>query len=137
MQASQAVVYLQAAGAKGQDSKSKDAKSQSAPKLGVGAVSGGFMGGSVERMVAGGGIVIEQPGRRATGEQVVYTAGDGTFALTGTPGEPPKVVDDERGTVTGTLLEFRAGDESVVVSNGRDSGAGERVRTETRVKKQR
>lgn len=96
----------------------------------------GFMGGSVERMVASGGIVVEQPGRRATGEQVVYTASDGTFTLTGTPGAPPKVVDEAHGTVTGTLLQFRAGDESIVVSNGGDSGAG-RVRTETRVKKQR
>ena len=108
------------------------------PEAGHGApdLSSGFMGGSVERMVASGGIVVEQPGRRATGERVVYTASDGTFALTGTPDAPPRVVDQERGTVTGTLLEFRAGDESVVVSNGGESGAG-RVRTETRVKKQR
>ncbi|HEU5339654.1 LptA/OstA family protein [Edaphobacter sp.] len=125
----QAEVYLQpvqAAGAKGKD----------AAKSAVGAISSGFMGGSVERMVASGGIVVEQPGRRATGEQVVYTASDGTFALTGTADVPPKVVDEERGTVTGTLIEFRAGDEGVVISNGGESGAG-RVRTETRVKKRR
>lgn len=100
------------------------------------AVQGGFIGGSVERMVASGDIVIDQQGRRATGQQVVYTANDGTFALTGTPSAPPQVVDDQRGTVTGTLLQFRAGDESVVVSNGGNGSAG-RVRTQTQVKKLR
>jgi len=46
----------------------------------------------------------------------------------------PKVVDDQRGTVTGTSLRFHAGDENVVVSNEGDSGVGQHVRTETRVK---
>jgi lipopolysaccharide export system protein LptA len=43
-------------------------------------------------------------------------------------------VDEVRGTVTGASLRFHTGDESVVVSNG-GSGAGQRVRTETQVKK--
>jgi lipopolysaccharide export system protein LptA len=93
----------------------------------------GFMGGSVERMVATGHIDMVQPGRTATGEQVVYTASDGVFVLTGTPTSLPKVMDGERGTVTGTSLRFHSGDDDVVVSNGGD-GAGQRVRTETRVK---
>ena len=92
------------------------------------------MAGSVERMVVTGDIDMEQPGRRATGERLVYTAGDGLFVLTGTPSALPKVVDDQRGTVTGTSLRFHSGDDNVVVSNGGDSGAGKRVRTETRVK---
>lgn len=122
MRGERAVVYLQGA-------------SVAAGKAGSGAVQGGFMGGSVERVVATGHIAIDQPGRRATGEQVVYTANDGVFVLSGTPGGPPKIVDEQRGTVTGTLLQFHAGDQSVVVSNGGNSGAGQRVRTETRVKK--
>jgi lipopolysaccharide export system protein LptA len=93
----------------------------------------GFMAGGVERIVATGGIEMQQPGRRATGEQVVYTASDGMFVLTGTPAALPRVVDDQRGTVTGTSLRFHSGDENIVVSNG-GSGAGQRVRTETRVK---
>ena len=92
------------------------------------------MGGSVERVVASGHIEIQQPGRRASGEQLVYTANDGMFVLTGTAKVPPKVVDDQRGTVTGTSLQFHAGDENVVVSNEGDSGVGQHVRTETRVK---
>jgi lipopolysaccharide export system protein LptA len=46
---------------------------------------------------------------------------------------PPKVVDDRQGTVTGASLRFHTGDDSVLVSNGA-SGAGQKVRTETRVK---
>ena len=91
------------------------------------------MGGSVERVVATGQIEMEQPGRRATGEQLVYTASDGMFVLTGTSSVPPKVVDDRQGTVTGASLRFHTGDDSVLVSNGA-SGAGQKVRTETRVK---
>jgi lipopolysaccharide export system protein LptA len=94
----------------------------------------GFMAGGVERMVMTGHIDMEQPGRRATGEQLVYTASDGMFVLTGTPAALPKVADDQRGTVTGTSLRFHSGDDNIVVSNGGEGGAGQRVRTETRVK---
>ncbi|HZY64146.1 MAG TPA: LptA/OstA family protein [Edaphobacter sp.] len=97
----------------------------------------GFMGGEVERIVASGHIEINQPGRRATGEKVVYTAKDGTFVMTGTATAPPKVVDDLRGTVTGASLRFRTGDESIVVSNESPNGTAgkQRVRTETHVRK--
>jgi len=127
MRGQEAVVYLQGASAGG--GKAAGGKTVS------GAGQSGFMGGGVERVVATGHISIDQPGRRATGEQVVYTADDGVFVLTGTAGLPPKIVDEQRGTVTGTLLRFHARDQSVVVSNGGSNGAGQRVRTETRVKK--
>jgi lipopolysaccharide export system protein LptA len=55
------------------------------------------------------------------------------FVLTGTAAVLPKVVDQQQGTVTGASLRFHEGDENVVVSNGGDN-AGQRVRTETRVK---
>jgi lipopolysaccharide export system protein LptA len=128
MKAQQAVVYLQAAGVPG---KTAGAGKTVQTEATVGA--NGFMGGSVERVVANGRIDMDQPGRRATGEQLVYTASDGMFVLTGTAAVLPKVVDQQQGTVTGTSLRFHAGDDNVVVSNG-DSGAGQRVRTETRVK---
>jgi lipopolysaccharide export system protein LptA len=94
----------------------------------------GFVAGKLEKMVASGHIEMDQPGQRATGEQLVYTASDQMYVLTGTAAALPKVVDDQRGTVTGTSLRFHAGDENVVVSNEGDSGVGQRVRTETRVK---
>jgi lipopolysaccharide export system protein LptA len=121
MHARQAVVYLQAAGDK---KAAGDAMRQS-----------GFMGGSVDRVVGSGQIEVEQPGRQATGEQVVYTASDGMFVMTGTAAVPPKIVDEARGTVTGTSMRFHAGDDTIVISNEVGSGAGLKVRTETRVKK--
>ena len=97
------------------------------------------MEGSVEKIVATGQIEIDQPGRRATGTRVVYTASNGMFVMTGTAAAPPRIVDEARGTVTGTSLRFHAADESIVVSNSADGPDGveskQRVRTETRVKK--
>jgi lipopolysaccharide export system protein LptA len=135
MKGQQLVVYLQPAqpGAAGKLSSPNDGKGEGGKAASV-AGGSGFMGGSVERIVATGHIEMEQPGRRATGEQVVYTASDGMYLLTGTPAALPKVIDDQRGTVTGTSLRFHGGDDNVVVSNGGESGAGQRVRTETRVK---
>jgi lipopolysaccharide export system protein LptA len=129
MRGQQAVVYLQAAKAATAGGGAANGGKKTDSPLGA-----GFMGGSVERVVASGHIEIQQPGRRASGEQLVYTANDGMFVLTGTAKVLPKVVDDQRGTVTGTSLRFHAGDENVVVSNEGESGVGQRVRTETRVK---
>jgi lipopolysaccharide export system protein LptA len=92
------------------------------------------VGGSVERIVASGGLEIVRPGRRVTGEQLVYTAADGMSVITGRPGVPPRMTDVAQGTITGSSLRFHAGDNNVVVSDGPDSAAGQRVRTETRVK---
>jgi len=135
MRGQQVVVYLQPAQTgTGKGSALNSGKAEAGktnPSAGGGS---GFMAGSVERMVATGHIDMEQPGRRATGEQVVYTASDGMFVLTGTSTVLPKVIDDQRGTVTGTSLRFHSGDDNVVVSNGGENGTGERVRTETRVK---
>jgi lipopolysaccharide export system protein LptA len=134
MRGQQVVVYLQAAPAKGPQAGDAIGGASIGDKKASGVAGSGFMGGSVERVVASGHIEMQQPGRRATGEQVVYTASDGMFVLTGTLAMLPKVVDDVQGTVTGTSLRFHAGDENVVVSNVGESGAGQRVRTETRVK---
>jgi lipopolysaccharide export system protein LptA len=91
----------------------------------------------VERVVVSGSIEIEQMGRRATGDRLIYTASDGVFVLTGTDAQPPKVMDAMRGTITGKELRFRQQDASVVISNGDTGSAGPRVRTETRVKRER
>jgi lipopolysaccharide export system protein LptA len=136
MRGQQVVVYLAPAQKSGtakalpNNGGGDGVKANAAPAVGA----GGFMGGRVERIVATGRVDMDQPGRRATGDQVVYTASDGVFVLTGTPTVLPKVVDDQRGTVTGTSLRFHSDDDNVVVSNGVDSGAGQKVRTETRVK---
>ena len=122
VQAQQATVYL-AAASTGKTSK-----------VGASFPAPGLFGGSVERIVATQRIEITQPGRKATGERLVYTASDQMFVLTGTAAAPPKVVDAAQGTTTGAALRFHSGDGSVVVS-GRDGDAtAQRVHTETQVK---
>jgi lipopolysaccharide export system protein LptA len=98
------------------------------------AASSGFMGGRVDHMVATGAVVIDQPGRRATGDRLVYTASDGTYVLTGTKAAPPKVVDQTQGTTTGAALRFKSGDDSVEVLGSLDGKTAGRVRSETRMK---
>jgi lipopolysaccharide export system protein LptA len=137
MRGQQVAVYLRPAETVkgGRASSQNNGKTDEVKTNPVSAAGGnGFMAGSVERMVVSGHVDMEQPGRRATGEQLMYTASDGLFVLTGTPTVLPKVTDDQRGTVTGTSLRFHSGDDNIVVSNGGESGAGQRVRTETRVK---
>ena len=43
----------------------------------------------LDRIIATGSVVLTQPGRRGVGEKLVYTADDGKYILTGTPGNPP------------------------------------------------
>jgi lipopolysaccharide export system protein LptA len=94
----------------------------------------GLFGGSVDRIVATGHIEIAQPGRKATGERLVYTATDQMYVLTGTAAAPPRAVDAVQGTTTGAALRFHSGDDSVVVS-GRDGDApAQKVHTETTTK---
>ena len=125
MQAQQATVYLAPASA-GKVPKPLTANpATSLP---------GFFGGSVERIVATQRIEIVQPGRKATGERLVYTASDQMFVLTGTAAVPPKVVDAVQGTTTGAALRFHSGDDSVVISGKDGDAPAQKVHTETRVK---
>jgi lipopolysaccharide export system protein LptA len=82
--------------------------------------------GKVERMVAQGDVVIQEPGRRANGQTLVYTTSDDKFVLTG---GPPSIFDAERGKITGdSLTFFRADDRVLVVGEARTP-----VVTQTRV----
>lgn len=87
---------------------------------------------SLERIVMSGAVKVEQPGRTATGDQLLYTAATGEFVLTGTPGHPPHVVDDKQGNMTGATLLFRSPDSTIVVAG---EPASRRVHTETTIKK--
>jgi lipopolysaccharide export system protein LptA len=72
----------------------------------------------LDRVVAAGHVVLEQPGRRGTGEKLLYTAQDGKFVLTGTSSTPPHLYDQAHGTVTGDSLIFNTQDDSVSVAGG-------------------
>ncbi len=93
----------------------------------AGLALGGMMGGSVQSILATGGVHLQQPGRTAIGERLLYTAADDRYLLTGTPAVPPRVDDSQHGNVTGASLIFHAGSDSVEVAGE----TGRRVRTET------
>ena len=86
---------------------------------------------SVEKIVAAGHVVVEQPGRRGTGTRLVYSASDGQFVLTGDGAHPPQVVDSIQGTVTGEVLTFSSQTQAIIVSGSPNDTAV----TKTRVQK--
>jgi lipopolysaccharide export system protein LptA len=68
--------------------------------------------GQLDHMVAQGDVVIVEPGRRAQGQNLLYTAADEKFVLTG---GPPSIFDAERGKITGVSLTFFRRDDRVLV----------------------
>lgn len=85
---------------------------------------------SVQRIVATGDVHLVQPGRRAVGNRLVYTAADGNFVLTG-DSKQPQVVDAVRGTVSGPILTFASQEQAIIVGGT----SAHPTTTETRVKK--
>ena len=84
--------------------------------------------GQLDHLVAKGGVVVQQPTRRAEGKTLIYTAADDKFVLTG---GPPSIFDAERGKITGVSLTFFRGDDRVLV----EGEASTPVVTQTRVAK--
>jgi lipopolysaccharide export system protein LptA len=84
--------------------------------------------GKLDRMVAQGHVVLLEPGRRANGQTLVYTASDDKFVLTG---GPPSIFDAEHGKITGVSLTFFRADDRVLV----EGEASTPVVTQTRVTK--
>jgi lipopolysaccharide export system protein LptA len=87
----------------------------------------------LERIVATGQVDIQQPGLRATGERLLYTASDEVFLLTGDP-----QATDSNGTTTGAALRFHSscadgGGVSVEALSAIPGEPAQRVQTKTRV----
>ncbi|MGA9799529.1 MAG: LptA/OstA family protein [Terriglobales bacterium] len=74
--------------------------------------------GKIDHIVAHNQVVIVQPGRRATGEQLVYTASDDKFVLTG---GSPSIFDAEQGKITGVSLTLFRHDGRVLVEGNNSS----------------
>ena len=66
----------------------------------------------LEKIISAGSVVVTQPTRRATGENLTYTSADDKFFLTG---GSPSIFDAERGKVTGVSLTLYRRDDRVVV----------------------
>ena len=89
----------------------------------------------LDRLIATGHVVLTQPGRRGTGDKLVYTTADGNYLLTGTPAVPPRATDKEHGDTTGAALLFRSSDNSVQVLSSDAEGNSRRTVTDTRTTK--
>jgi lipopolysaccharide export system protein LptA len=93
--------------------------------------------GRLERVIASTDVIVQEPGRRATGDRLSYTAADGTVVLTGTAKTPPVVVDTAQGSrISAAAFRFRNDGETVEALSAAPEGAFERqVRTQTTVRK--
>jgi lipopolysaccharide export system protein LptA len=84
------------------------------------------LGSNLNKVVASGSVIVTEPGRRATGSHLAYTAADDKFVMTG---GPPSIFDAEHGNVTGVSLTLYGHDGRVLVEGTDKSPAV----TETRV----
>jgi len=74
----------------------------------------------LDKIIASGSVVITEPNRRVTGDQLTYTAADDKFVLTG---GPPSIFDAEHGKITGVSLTLYRRDDRVVVEGNSSSPA--------------
>lgn len=81
------------------------------------AARGNQGGSQLDRIIAQGEIQIEQPDRKATGNQLVYTAQDEKMVLTASDGKRPTILDAERGEISGDSLTFYRHDDRVLVDS--------------------
>ncbi len=116
-------VYLRQPPAKPPRQESTKASANKAPVSGE-----GIDGGQLDRVVARGGVVVEQGDRRGMAEQAEYTASDGKFVLSG--GEP-RVTDGSNNTATGSSLTFYVASDTILI----DSQEGSRTLTKHKVEK--
>lgn len=77
----------------------------------------GMMAGNVQQILATGVVRLRQPGREGQGDRLLYTAADEQYVLSGSP----KVIDSQKGTITGDTLIVHGADGGVDVA-----GAGQR-----------
>jgi lipopolysaccharide export system protein LptA len=74
--------------------------------------------GKIDRIIANDHVVITQPNRTATGDQLVYTSSDDKFVLSG---GPPSIFDAEQGKITGVSLTLFRHDGRVLVEGNSTS----------------
>ncbi len=74
--------------------------------------------GKIDHIIAKEQVVITQPGRKALGDQLVYTTSDDKFVLTG---GSPSIFDAEHGQITGVSLTLFRHDGRVLVEGNNTS----------------
>jgi lipopolysaccharide export system protein LptA len=98
--------------------------------LASGQESGPASANQLEKIIADGKVLLQEPERKATGAHLIYTAADSKYLLTGSPGALPSIFDAEHGNVTGDSLTFFSHDDRVLVGSNEE----QRAVTHTRVK---
>ncbi len=94
-----------------------------------GAQSENQSASQLDHIMAQGDIHIQQAGRKAVGNQLIYTAADDKMVLTGSEGHRPSIFDAERGEISGDSLTFFTHDGRVLVGSGETS----QTQTPTRI----
>jgi lipopolysaccharide export system protein LptA len=97
--------------------QSRDQSTPNQPVAGTSAGTGAGTG-KIDHIVAREQVIITQPGRKATGDQLVYTSSDDKFVLTG---GPPSIFDAEHGKITGVSLTLFRHDDRVLVEGDNSS----------------
>ncbi len=116
--AQQIDVYLKEAG-------DQPASSSNSTKPSPAIIPGTEGPSKIDHMVATGKVVVTEPNRRAVGDQLVYTADDAKYHLTG---KSPSIFDATRGTVWGDSLTFYSHDDEVLVDSKNASPTVTRAR---------
>ena len=80
----------------------------------------GTSNAQVEKIVAQGRVVVQQPSRKAVGNTMTYTADEGKYVMTG---GRPSIFDAEHGLTTGDSLTFYSRDDRLLVSSGSSTRA--------------
>jgi len=80
----------------------------------------------IERIVAQGHVVVQQPMRKALGNTMTYTADEGKYVMAG---GRPSIFDAEHGLTTGDSLTFYSRDDRLLVSSGSSTRAVTYTRT--------
>jgi LPS export ABC transporter protein LptC len=82
----------------------------------------------LDRVIARGGVVVQQGSRHGLAEHAEYTASDGKFVLSG---GKPTVTDGSSNTATGSSLTFYVASDTILI----DSQEGSRTLTKHKVEK--
>jgi lipopolysaccharide export system protein LptA len=77
-------------------------------------------GAQLDKIVAAGDVMVQQPNRKAQGQKLVYTAAEDKFVMTG---GPPSIFDAEQGKITGVSLTFFRRDDRVLVEGEASTSA--------------
>jgi lipopolysaccharide export system protein LptA len=83
--------------------------------------AGGPGSNQLDKMIAQGDVRVQQPNRRASGNQLAYTAQEGKLVMTGTKAGRPSIFDAEKGQITGDSLTFYIHDDRVLVDSQESS----------------